>query len=71
MNEILVKLPADSQSYMQRLLSKGTLVVRLPGGGQSVLNLANLIGYTVYPGVAEVPADTWMAQPRATHETTY
>lgn len=63
MNEILVKLPADSQSYMQRLLSKGTLSVRLPGGGQSFLNLANLIGYTVYPGVAEVPVDTWMAQP--------
>jgi hypothetical protein len=63
MNETLVKLPADSQSYMQRLLSKGTLSVRLPGGGQSFLNLANLIGYTVYPGVAEVPADTWMAQP--------
>jgi len=71
MNETLVKLPADSQSYMQRLLSKGTLVVRLPGGGQSVLNLANLIGYTVYPGVAEVPADTWMAQPQAALETTY
>ena len=70
MNETLVKLPADSQSYMQRLLSKGTLVVRLPGGGQSVLNLANLIGYTVYPGVAEVPADTWMAQPQVAHETT-
>jgi hypothetical protein len=62
MNEILVKLPAESQSYMQRLLSKGTLGVRLASGGHSVLNLANLIGYTVYPGVSEVPADTWMAR---------
>ena len=62
MNETLVKFTAESQSYMQRLLSKGALVIRLPGGGQSFLNLANLIGYTVYPGVAEVPADTWMAQ---------
>lgn len=69
MNEILVKVPADSQSYMQRLLSKGTLSVRLPGGGQSFLNLANLIGYTVYPGVAEIPSDSWMAQPQATYET--
>jgi hypothetical protein len=69
MNETLVKIPADSQSYMQRLLSKGTLSVRLAGGGESFLNLANLIGYTVYPGVAEVPADTWMAQPQATYET--
>jgi hypothetical protein len=65
MNETLVKLPADSQSYMQRLLSKGTFVIRLAGGGQSYLNLANLISYSVYPGVAEVPADTWMAQPKA------
>ena len=68
MNEILVKLPADSQSYMQRLLSKGTLSVRLAGGGESFLNLANLIGYTVYPGVPEIPSDTWMAQPQSTYE---
>jgi hypothetical protein len=69
MNETLVKLPAESQSYMQRLLSKAALAIRLPGGGQSFLNLANLIGYTVYPGVREVPSDTWMAQPRVAYET--
>jgi hypothetical protein len=62
MNETLVKLPADSQSYMQRFLSKTALGLRLTGGGESFLNLANLIGYSVYPGVAEVPADTWVAQ---------
>jgi len=33
------------------------------GGGYGLLNLQNLIGYTVYPGVPELPADTWMAQP--------
>jgi len=68
MNETLVKLPSDSQSYMQRLLSKGALGVRLPCGGESVLNLANLMGYSVYPGVAEIPADSWMAQPGALHD---
>ena len=68
MNEALIKLPSESQSYMQRLLSRGTLGVRLAGGGQGFLNLANLIGYSVYPGVAEVPADTWMAWPQATYE---
>lgn len=62
MKETLVKLPAESQSYMQRWLSKGALAVRLPGGGQSYLNLANLIGYSVYPGVPEIPSDAWMAQ---------
>jgi hypothetical protein len=62
MKETLVKLPAESQSYMQRWLSKGALAVRLPRGGQSFLNLANLIGYSVYPGVPELPSDAWMAQ---------
>jgi hypothetical protein len=69
--EKLVKLPADSQSYMRRYLSKGALAVRLPGGGQSVLNMANLMGYTVYPGVPEIPSDSWMAQPKETYEIFY
>jgi hypothetical protein len=64
MNETLVKLPSDNQSYMQRLLSKGPLCVRQSRGGESVLNLGNLIGYTVYPGVPEIPVDSWIAQPR-------
>jgi hypothetical protein len=63
MKETLVKLPAESQSYMQRYLSKGILGIRLPCGGHGFLNLANLIGYSVYPGVPEVPADTWMVEP--------
>ena len=71
MNETLVKLPADSQSYMQRLLSKNTFGIRLAGGGQGFVNLANLISYTVYPGVAEVPADTWMVQPHGNYEKTH
>ena len=65
MNEIVVKLPAENQSFMQRLLSKGTYSIRIREGGHALLNLQNLIGYTVYPGVSELPADTWMAQPKA------
>ncbi len=64
MNETVVKLPAESQSFMQRLLAKGTYCIRLREGGYGLLNLQNLIGYTVYPGVPELPADTWMAQPK-------
>jgi hypothetical protein len=71
MKETLVKLPAESQSYMQRYLSKNTLGIRLPCGGKSFLNLANLIGYSVYPGVPEVPSDTWMVQPQATYEASF
>jgi len=66
MDEAVVKLPAESQSYMQRFLSKGVCGIRLAEGGQGFLNLENLIGYTVYPGVREVPVDTWMAQPKRT-----
>jgi len=29
------------------------------------LNLANLAAYTVYPGVAQIPADAWPAEPVA------
>lgn len=68
MKESLVKLPVDKQSYMRRLLSKGTLVIRLAGGGVGFVNLANLIGYSVYPGVVDAPADTWIAQPKQMHE---
>src|SRR5437016_2274156 len=61
MNETLVKLPVENHSFMQRLLSGGSYSIRLPGGGHGFLNLSNLIGYTVYPGVPEIPNDSWMA----------
>ena len=64
MREASAKLPAESQSFMQRLLAKGPYGIRLREGGYGLLNLQNLIGYTVYPGVPELPADTWMAQPK-------
>ena len=63
MVEAPVKLPAESQSFMQFMLSKGSVHMRLRGGGIGVLNLANLAGYTVYPGVAQIPADSWLAEP--------
>ena len=61
MNETLVKLPVDNHSFMQRLLSGGGYSIRLQGGGQGFLNLSNLLGYTVYPGVPEIPGDSWIA----------
>src|SRR5882724_7138917 len=63
MVEVPVKLPAESQSFMQFMLSKGSVHMRLRGGGIGILNLANLAGYTVYPGVAQIPADSWLAEP--------
>ncbi len=61
MNETLVKLPVENHSFMQRLLSGGCYSIRLQGGGQGFLNLSNLLGYTVYPGVPEIPSDSWIA----------
>jgi hypothetical protein len=63
MVEVPVKLPAESQSFMQFLLSKASVQMRLRGGGIGVLNLANLAAYSVYPGVAQIPSDAWLAEP--------
>src|SRR5436190_5839955 len=63
MVEVPVKLPAESQSFMNFLLSKASVHMRLRSGGIGVLNLANLAAYTVYPGVAQLPADSWLAEP--------
>ena len=65
MTEFSVKLPVDNHSFMRFLLSKTGFHMRLRGGGVGVVNLAQLVGYTVYPGVAQVPSDTWPAEPLA------
>ena len=48
---------------MHFMLSKGSVHMRLRGGGIGVVNLANLVAYAVYPGVAQIPADAWLAEP--------
>jgi hypothetical protein len=63
MTEFSVKLPAENQSFMRFLLSRTGFHLRLRGGGVGVVNLAQLAGYIVYPGVAQVPADSWTAEP--------
>jgi len=63
MCEFSVKLPAENQSFMRFLLSKTGFHMRLRGGGVGVVNLAQLTGYTTYPGLAQVPSDTWPAEP--------
>jgi hypothetical protein len=63
MTEFSVKLPAENQSFMRFLLSRTGFHMRIRGGGVGVVNLAQLAGYTVYPGVPQVPADSWIAEP--------
>lgn len=63
MTEVSMKLPAENLSFMRFLLSKTGLHMRLRGGGIGVANLAQLIGYSAYPGVPQLPLDTWPAEP--------
>jgi len=63
MVEIPVKSPVENHSFMQFMLSKGGFHMRLRGGGIGVVNLGNLLGYVVYPGVPQIPADTWLIEP--------
>ena len=68
MAEFSVKLPAENQSFMRFLLSKTGFHMRLRGGGVGVVNLAHLAGYIVYPGVAQLPSDAWLAEPMSIGE---
>jgi len=68
MTEFSVKLPVENQSFMRFLLSKTGFHMRLRGGGVGVVNLAHLAGYSVYPGVAQIPSDAWLAEPIAAKE---
>jgi hypothetical protein len=63
MVEFPVKLPVENQSFLQFMLSKGSVHLRLREGGTGVINLANLVAYAVYPGVAQIPSDAWLAEP--------
>jgi hypothetical protein len=63
MTEISVKLPIENQTFMRFLLSKTGFHMRLRGGGVGVVNLAQLVAYTAYPGVAQIPSDAWFAEP--------
>lgn len=63
MVELSVKQPDENLSFMRFLLSKGGFHLRLSGDGIGVVNLAHLAGHTVYPGAAQVPVDTWLAEP--------
>ena len=66
MAEFSAKLPAENQSFMRFMLSKTGFHMRLGGGGVGIVNLAHLSGFTAYPGIAQTPSDSWLAEPVAT-----
>ena len=49
---------------MQFLLSKAAVHMRLRGGGIGVVNLANLVGYPVYPAFEKTACTTESQYPR-------
>lgn len=64
MIEGAVALPAERLTRVQLFLSGTTMHARLPEGGMSILNLANLVRFTAFPGPAGAPSDAWPAHHR-------
>lgn len=54
-------LPAERMQRINFYLTARGLSFRLPDGGLGVVNLANAVKFTSYPGPAEVPNDAWPA----------
>jgi len=59
--EIVVELPAERLNRIRFLLSAPAVHFRLRQGGVGVLNLANMVRFTTYPGPDRTPADAWPA----------
>ena len=59
--EFVVELPAERLNKIHFLLSAPALQFRLRQGGSGVLNLANMVRFTTYPGPDRAPADAWPA----------
>ena len=56
-----VDLPADRLTKMQYLLSAPRVHIRLPKGGNALLNLGNVLRFTAFPGPPKTPSDAWPA----------
>jgi hypothetical protein len=59
--EVMSPLPAERLQRLHLCLSSPALHFRLRQGGAAVLNLANLVRFTILPGPDRAPADAWPA----------
>ena len=59
--EIQVALEAERLYRLHMLFSAAAVHFRLPQGGISILNLKNLVRFTVYPGPDVTPLGAWPA----------
>jgi hypothetical protein len=63
-----VDLPAERFAKLQYLLSTPSLHIRLPTGGNSLLNLGNVLRFTSFPGPPTAPSDSWPAHHKLNKE---
>ena len=59
--KIKVGLPAERLQRLRSLFSTGAVHFRMPQGGTAILNLANLVRFTLNPGPDLTPIDAWPA----------
>jgi hypothetical protein len=56
-----VALAAERFAKLQYLLSTPSLHIRLPTGGDALLNFRNVLRFTSFPGPPTAPSDAWPA----------
>jgi hypothetical protein len=60
-SKITVGLPAERLQRLRTLFSSAALHFRRPQGGTSILNLKNIVRFTINPGPDATPTDAWPA----------
>jgi hypothetical protein len=59
--KIKVGLPAERLQRLRILFSAASVHFRMRQGGTAILNLKNLVRFTLYPGPDVTPSDAWPA----------
>ena len=59
--KIKVGLPAERLQRLRSLFSAAAVHFRMPQGGTAILNLENLVRFTLHPGPDATPIDAWPA----------
>jgi len=59
--KIRVGLPAERLQRLRTLFSAAAVHFRMPQGGTAILNLKNLVRFTLNPGPDVTPIDAWPA----------
>ncbi len=66
--KIKVALEAERLQRLHMMFSAPALHFRLPEGGAAILNLKNIVRFTLNPGPDRAPIDAWLAHHLSRHE---